>query len=63
MNEQTAAGTLAAMASSTQADGIASGASGLPTLPGLEDDWQNMEFFLDGLVDNNVDMMDWNLGL
>lgn len=38
------------------------GNEALPPL-GLDDNWQNVEFFLDGLVDSNVDTMDWNLGL
>lgn len=64
LNDHAAAGTLAAMAGGAQADGAS--AHGLPTLPGLqspEDDWENMNFFLDGLVDNSIDTMDWNLGL
>lgn len=42
-------------------DGVGLGNNTLPTM--TEDNWQNMEFFLDGLIDNNTDMMDWNLGL
>ncbi|KAF2103596.1 hypothetical protein NA57DRAFT_72575 [Rhizodiscina lignyota] len=64
LNEQAAAGTLAAMAGVSKMDGMPPPSSqGLGSMPGQDDDWQNMEFFLDGLVDNNIDMMDWNLGL
>lgn len=42
-------------------ESVGLGNAPMPTLN--DDNWQNMEFFLDGLIDNNTDMIDWNLGL